>query len=99
MLEKTKEVLKDHASEYGVSEKVWKEIKDVENGVKLLLELKAEYEASKHYIELGKAVEKFFNYIPSCEHQYNVMSLGELYEEADKYFFNVEELLEWAEGR
>ena len=60
MLEKTKEVLKDHASEYGVSEKVWKELKDVEKGVKILLELKVEYEANKHYIELGKAVEKAF---------------------------------------
>ena len=45
-----------------------------------------EYEANKHYIELGKAVDKLF------EDYAWVETIGE-------DFKNTEELLEWAEGR
>ena len=94
MLEKTKKVVKDHASEYGVSDKVWKEIKDVENGVKILLELKSEYEANKHYIELGKAVEKAYELEGVEFIEFNNFDGGTV-----KFFHGTDDLLEWAEGR
>jgi len=99
MLEQTKEVLKEYASEYGLSDKVRKEIRDVENGVKILLKLKAEYESNKHYIELGKAVERGFKNGKElfAGTIYETCGYAELtdYDRID----STDELLEWAEGR
>ena len=63
----------------------------------------AKYEANKHYIELGKAVEKAFE----KTHQAMFVTYWQEEEGGEQYidmnssfnFDSVEDLLEWAEGR
>ena len=62
-----------------------------------------EYESNKHYIELGKAVEKAFNkncdiYLYEENESVNGYLLGYGVEVAER-ITKPEQLLEWAEGR
>jgi len=62
-----------------------------------------EYEANKHYIELGKAVEKAFNkncdiYLYEENESVNGYLLGYGVEVAER-ITKPEQLLKWAEGR
>ena len=70
---------------------------------KELERIATEYESNKHYIELGKAVEKAFNkncdiYLYEENESVNGYLLGYGVEVAER-ITKPEQLLEWAEGR
>ncbi len=52
----------------------------------------------EYYERLGKATEKAFNYAPNFDHKYNALFLGYVQENRDYAFFNVDDLLKWAES-
>lgn len=93
MFEKTKEALHEHASEYGVSVKVWKELKDVENGVKKLLSERKQLEADA---ELGRAVRMAFGYNAEDKWGRNVILLEYFDDQSEYEIYSAEELLEWS---
>ena len=101
MLEQTKNTLNDYANGYGVNSKVWKEIKDVENGVKTML---IKIKQLEHEARIGRAVMKAFEeghkviktaYVDSSYDEYGE---EEFYVSFEGYINTKEGLLEWAEG-
>jgi hypothetical protein len=86
MFEKTREVLRYHANEYDVSAKVWKELKDVENGVKKLLAERKQFKADA---ELGRAVRLALHKKKFYMKETGMLKTGVVIE-------TEKELLEWA---
>jgi hypothetical protein len=99
MFEKTREVLRYHANEYDVSAKVWKELKDVENGVKKLLAERKQFKADA---ELGRAVRKAFEQdFRITQRAYVAEGYAEDGEDDyfvcyEKYIAYEQDLIEWA---
>lgn len=72
---------------YSTSDVVWNELEELER-------IATEYESNKHYIELGKAIQKAYN-LENVE----FITVKDFEGGNVKFFYSLEHLIEWAEGR